>query len=207
MLQRLWEAETATKDAVAREALLRIRKLFELDAQWKKMPPSRRLQMRQQVAAPLVDLFFEWVHARYEEHKSTRGLLRSALGYAVRQEQALRRFLTDGRLKMTNNASERELRSIAVGRKAWLFFGSDDHATSAANLFSLIASCRLHNIDAEQYLAEIIRVMPYWPRTRYIELAPKYWTSTRARLDADELKRPLGPITVPAEEEAPPDAA
>jgi IS66 C-terminal element len=82
-------------------------------------------------------------------------------------------------------------------------FGSDDHATSAANLFSLIASCRLHTIDAEQYLAEVIRVMPYWPRARYIELAPKYWARTRARIESDGLARPLGPITVPAEQETP----
>jgi len=56
-------------------------------------------------------------------------------------------------------------------RKAWLFFGSDDHATAAANLFSLIASCKLHALDAETYFAEVIRVMPHWPRDRYIESA------------------------------------
>jgi hypothetical protein len=98
---------------------------------------------------------------------------------------------------MTNNASERALRGIAVGRKKGLFFGSDDHAAAAANLFSLIASCRLHGLDAETYLAEIFRVMPYWPRARYLELAPKYWGATRARLDERELALPLGHLTVP----------
>jgi len=102
---------------------------------------------------------------------------------------------------MTNNDSERALRHIATGRKNWLFFGSDDHASAAANLFSLIASCKLHGLDAETYLAEMIRVMPHWPRERYLELAPKYWTATRARLDPAELAREVGELTVPAIEQ------
>ncbi len=79
-----------------------------------------------------------------------------------------------------------------------MFIGSDDHAHAAANLFSLIASCRLHDIDAETYLTDIIRVLPYWPRDRYLELAPKYWRATRARLFEHELALPIGHITVPA---------
>ena len=74
-----------------------------------------------------------------------------------------------------------------------------------ANLFSLVASCKLHGLDPESYLADVIRVMPYWPRARYLELSPRYWAETRGRLDAGELARPLGHVTVPppraAEEE------
>ncbi len=195
--RKFWEAATAAKEPVAREALLRIRKLFELEEQWVKLPPKKRLEKRKAVLGPLVDAFFEWVHARNEEAKNVRGLLCSACGYAVRQEKALRRFLEDGRLKMTNNHSERALRTIAVGRKNWLFFSSDDHAQAAANLLSLIASARLHGLDAETYLTELVRVMPYWPRDRYLDLAPKYWANTRASLDPAELGRPLGPISVP----------
>jgi hypothetical protein len=133
----------------------------------------------------------------YDGVRGVRGPVATAFGYATRHEQAFRRFLDDGRLRLENNASERALRHIAVGRKAWLFFGSDDHAQAGANLFSLIASCKLHGLDAETYLAEIIRVVPYWPRDRYLELAPKYWAATRARLDQRQRERPLGPITVP----------
>ena len=86
---------------------------------------------------------------------------------------------------------------IAVGRNAWLFFGSDDHASSAGNVFSLLASCKLHRLDPEAYLAEILRVLPSWPSDRYLELAPKYWPRTRARLAPEELKLPLGHISVP----------
>jgi hypothetical protein len=156
----------------------------------------------------MLDDFFAWADGVFARVRDVRGPVTTAFGYAIRQRDALRRFLDDGRLRLENNNAERALRSsIAVGRKAWLFFGSDDHAQSAANLFSLIASCQLHDLDAEAYLADVIRVLPYWPRDRYLELAPKYWAATRARLDPKQLERPLGPITVPptaSEEQAPP---
>ena len=113
------------------------------------------------------------------------------------------RVLDDGRLILENNRSERALRgSIAIGRKAWLFVGSDDHAQNAGNLFSLIASCKLHGLDPETYLRDLFRVLAHWPKDRYLELAPKYWASTRARLDAVQLAREISPLTVP-----PPSAA
>jgi transposase len=195
--RHFWEAAIATKDALAREALVRIRGLFQLEAGWASLPPSERHRRRQLALRPLLDDFFAWAEPHRARLSATRGLLASAFGYAIRQRDALRRFLDDGRLPMTNNASERALRGIAVGRKAWLFFGSDDHAQAAANLFSLIASCQLHRLDPESYLTEIFRVLPYWPRDRYLELAPKYWTATRARLVERELALPVGHITVP----------
>jgi transposase len=194
--RRLWEA-AVSGFAVGREGLLRVRKLYELDQAWSKLPPLARLQKRKTVLAPFVDEFFAWVHAQNDLSTQERGLVSKALGYAIRQELALRRFLDDGRLRMDNNNSENALRIVATGRKAWLFFGSDDHAEAAANLYSLIASCKLHRIDPERYLAEVIRVMPYWPRARYLELAPTYWTHTRARLDPVELEAELGFVTVP----------
>ena len=138
-----------------------------------------------------------WAEQQVALVKDQRGLLRSALGYAVRQKEALLRVLDDGRLRLDNNASERELRRIAVGRKAWLFVGSDDHGQSAGHLLSLIASARLHRIDPEAYLRDLFRVLAHWPRDRYLELAPKYWLATRARLDPDELARDIGSLTVP----------
>ncbi len=72
-----------------------------------------------------------------------------------------------------------------------------NHAGAAGKILSLISSCKLNGLDPEPYLAEIIHILPYWPRDRYIELAPKYWRATRARLSPNELARDLGPITVP----------
>jgi len=137
------------------------------------------------------------VRAEWEKVKDQRGLLRSALGYAKNHEAALKRFLEDGRLKLDNNHSERALRKVAVGRKNWLFVGSDDHAVSTANLLSMIASAKLHDLDPEQYLRDIFRVLPHWPADRYLELAPKCWLATRERLDAAQLDAEIGPLTVP----------
>lgn len=87
-------------------------------------------------------------------------------------------------------------RTVATGRKAWLFVGSDNHAESAGHIFSLIAFCKLHRPDPETYLRDLFRVLTYWPKDRYLELAPKYWTRTRALLDPGELARELGPLTL-----------
>jgi hypothetical protein len=194
--RRFWEA-AVSGFAVGREGLLRIRKLFDIDSGFSDLPPAARLQKRKALLAPFVDEFFDWARTQTDLSSLERGLVNKALGYVLRQQIALRRFLDDGRLRMDNNPSENALRVVATGRKAWLFFGSDDHAEAAANLYSLIASCKLHDIDPEPYLAEVIRVLPYWPRERFIELAPVYWTATRAQLDPAELQAELGSVTVP----------
>jgi transposase len=195
--RKFWEAAIATKDADCRQALLRVRKLFDLESDWAGLAPAQRHDRRQRVSRPILDGFFAWAEGVFARVRGVRGPVAAAFGYAIRQRDALCRFLDDGRLRLENNAAERALRQIAVGRKAWLFFGSGVHAQAAANLFSLIASCKLHGIDAETYLAEIIRIVPYWPRTRYLELAPKYWLRTRARLVEAELELPIGHVTVP----------
>jgi transposase len=194
--RRFWEA-AVSGFAVGREGLLRIRKLYQLDQAWSDLPPAARLQKRKAVLAPLVGEFFAWVRTQDDPASQVRSLVKKALGYAGRQERALSRFLDDGRLRMDNNLSENALRTIATGRKAYLFFGSDDTAEAAANLYSLIASCKLHGLDPERYIAEVIRIMPYWPRDRFLELAPAYWAPTRARLDPLELEPELGFVTVP----------
>ncbi len=132
-----------------------------------------------------------------ERVKDQRGLLRTALGYCLRHKAALMRYLDDGRLEPTNNRSERQLRRLALGRKAWLFVGSDDHAQAAGHLLTLLASARLHQLDPEKYMREVMRVLPHWPRDRYLELAPKYWARTRERLNPAELALDLGPLAVP----------
>jgi hypothetical protein len=192
-----WEAAVATQHVVAREALARIMRMFQLERNWKERSPEERKVLRDRHLRPHVVAFFEFVEPEYERVKHQRGMLCSALGYCVRQREALMRFLDDGRLEMTNNHSERQLRRVAVGRKAWLFIGSDDHGQAAGNLLTLIASARLHKLDPEVYLRDIFRVLPHWPRERYIELAPRYWRITRARLDREELDREIGWLAIP----------
>jgi transposase len=193
----LWEASIVLKSEVAREGLFRIKRIYDLERTWRGQPPDEIKRLRNIHSRPLVAAFFAWAAAEYEKVRVVRGPLRSAFGYLVRHKDALVRFLDDGRLRLDNNHSEGELRKIATGRKAWLFVGSDDHGTSAGHLFSLIASARLHRLDPEEYLRDLFRVLGHWPRDRYIELTPKYWTKTRARLDPVELANEVGPLTIP----------
>jgi hypothetical protein len=99
----------------------------------------------------------------------------------------------------TNNTAERAVKTVALGRRAWLFCGSDDHAKSTAALYSLVASATLHRIDAEEYLRCLIRLLPLWPSDRMLELAPLFWERTRAQLDAEPLASEIGPIAIPSE--------
>ena len=193
--RKFWEAAVC-RHPEGVEGLRRINDIFAADAKLADLPPAQRKVRRDAEVRPLVEDFFAW--ARLEKAKiNSRGLVATALGYALNHEDAFKRFLEDGRLRLENNRAENALRAIATGRNAWLFFGSDDHATAAANIFSLVASCKLHRIEIETYLAEVIRVLPYWPPGRVLELAPKYWAATRARLSPEELARPLGHVTVP----------
>ena len=196
--RKYWEAAFA-KEPVAREALLRIGKLFELDAKLrgKRRPPSQIARLRDEHLRPLVEEFLAFAEREYERVKDRRGSLRSALGYSVRQADALRAFLDDGRLRMDNNLSEGQLRKIVRIRDASLFAGSDDHAEAAGHILSLIASARLHELDPERYLRDLIRVLPHWPRDRFLELSPLHWRGTRARLDPRELDAELGPLRIP----------
>lgn len=192
-----WEAAVATQDTVAREMLARIMRMFQLERLWSDRSPDERKALRDRHLRVHVVAFFVFVEEQFERAKHQRGLLRSALGYCVRQKDALTRFLDDGRLEMTNNRSERQLRKVATGRHAWLFIGSDDHGQAAGNLMTLIASARLHRLDPEEYLRDLFRVLPCWPSDRYLELAPRYWRQTRARLVADEIECDVGWLTVP----------
>ena len=78
-----------------------------------------------------------------------------------------------------------------------MFYGSNSHAESAAAIFSLIASCRLHGIDPQQYLDEVMRALPDWPKERYLELSPKYWRRTRSKLLPADLDSPPCSFTGP----------
>ena len=196
--RKYWEAAFA-KEPVAREALLRIGKVFALDAKLrgKRRPPSAIAELRRAHLAPLVEELLAFAEREYERVRAQRGSLRSALGYTVRQADALRAFLDDGRLRLDNNLSEGQLRKVVRIRDAALFAGSDEHAEAAGHLLSLIASARLHDLDPERYLRELIRVVPHWPRDRFLELSPKLWRATRDRLEPEQLAAELGPLTVP----------
>lgn len=181
---------------VGLQGLMRIQAIYAADRAGRRVPRAERTDFRRTHVGPLLDEFFTWARAARDTTPG-RNLATKALGYAVNQEAELRRVLDDGELPLDNTRSERALRKIVVGRKNWLFYGSDTHAEAAAALFSLIASCRLHGVDPFRYLDEVMRLLPYWPDERYLELAPKYWTATRARLNPVELDAALCDFQIP----------
>jgi hypothetical protein len=175
---------------------MRIRAIYAADEAVRRAPAIERGALRERHVRPLMTSFFDWVRS-VRDKTPGRNLATKALGYAVNQEAELLRVLDDINLPLDNTRSERALRKIVVGRKAWMFYGSDTHAEAAAAIFSIIASCRLHRIDPFNYLDETLRILPYWPRERYLELAPKHWSATRARLRPEELAVPLSAFEVP----------
>jgi hypothetical protein len=173
--------------------------LFALEREWKKLPPDKRFMMRRQRASPVIEMLKRWKDEQLASPRVAEGSrLRKALNYLTNQWPALCKFLSDGRVPIHNNESERQLRSLVVGRANWLFVGSDDTAEWTCTFVSLVASCQLHAIDPEGYLRDLFRVLPVWPKARMLELAPKFWRETRALLDQREMALPLGPLTVPS---------
>ncbi|MCC6642338.1 MAG: IS66 family transposase [Deltaproteobacteria bacterium] len=195
--RKFFECAVATQSVAAREALLRIHRLYEYEEQWRAGSPAQRKQMRQRLAKPELEAFFAWVESLYEQMRHQRGLLTSALGYSVRHKQALMRYLDDGRISIDNTHTERQIKLFVLGRKAWLFIGDDDHGQPTGHLMALVASCKLHGLDPEAYLRDLFCVLPQWPSDRYLELAPKYWRRTRARLVEAELEREIAWFTIP----------
>jgi len=204
-LRRYFFEAAICRYPVGLQGLMRIRAIYATEEVVSRAPPTERKALREQHVRPLATRFFEWARGARVGTQG-RNLATKALGYAVNQEAELMRVLTDVNLPLDNTRSERALRKIVVGRKAWMFYGSDTHAEAAAAIFSVIASCRLHRLDPFSYLEEILRILPYWPENRYLELAPKHWKATRSRLRPEELATPLSAFEIPPADPVPPTA-
>ncbi|MBA3844478.1 MAG: IS66 family transposase [Actinobacteria bacterium] len=198
-LRRYFFEAAICRYPVGVQGLMRIRAIYAADQAVSRAAATERQALRERHVRPLATSLFDWARGAREVTPG-RNLATKALGYAVNQEAELLRVLDDSKLPLDNTRSERALRKIVVGRKAWMFYGSDTHAEAAAAIFSVIASCRLHRLDPFAYLDEILRVLPYWPRDRYLELAPKYWQATRGRLRPEELAAPLSAFEIPPAE-------
>ena len=115
------------------------------------------------------------------------------IDYSLKRWAALTRFLDDGRLCMSNNAAERELRAVAVGRKNWTFAGSDEGGRRAAAIYTLIATAKLNAIDPQAWLADVLARLPDHPAKRIQELLPWNWSERTARIAASICAaRPVG---------------
>ena len=163
--RRYWFKALDTDGMRARHGLSLIQALFKLERQYATAPPEEKLRRRQRDAKPAIEAFF-----RYCDEEATRVVdetpIAKAIGYARNQRAALSRFLEDGRLPIHNNHSENALRREALGRKNWLFLGSDEGGTVNATFVTLLASCQLHGIEPLGYLRDLMCLLPGWPVQR-----------------------------------------
>jgi transposase len=172
-----YDLHQASQSPVAFEALERIRALYDVEARIRGKPPDERKAMRQEESAPLLNLLREWL--RYTLTRiSKKSQLAQAIGYVLTRWTALTRYCEDGRIEIDNNAAERALRAVALGRKNYLFCGSDAGGERAAAIYSLIGTAKLNGLDPEAYLRHVIERIGDHPINRVEELLP--WNVTDA---------------------------
>ncbi len=165
---------------LALEAVRRIDALFAIEREISGLTPVKRLAVRQVRSVPLVAELEAWMTETRD--KLSRGHdLAKALNYMLRRWTSFTRFLSDGRICLTNNAAERALRGVALGRKAWLFCGSDRGGQRAAVLYSLIVTARMNDVDPQAWLADVLARIAEHPVQRLDELLPWNWKPARLR--------------------------
>ncbi|MEQ8565218.1 MAG: IS66 family transposase [Deltaproteobacteria bacterium] len=170
----------------ARAALGMIGMLFKVERSIATAPRKKRERIRHKHSKPVVERFFAWCEEEWPNLLESTPIY-DGVRYARNQRKGLCRFLDDGRLPLDNNVSERELRRQAVGRKNWIFVGSDDGARANSVFTSLLASCRMLGLEPWSYLRDLLCLLPEWPVHRVLELAPAYWEQTAAREDVQAL--------------------
>lgn len=183
--RRYYFQSLSTDPERAREALAYIQGLFQIERSLATTPRKKKQVVRDEKSRPLVEGFFAWCDAQVGQVLDDTPIAK-AVQYARNQRAALERFLEDGRLPIHNNWSELELRRQAVGRKNWLFVGSDQAADVNAAFVSLLASCQQHALEPSAYLRDLFCLLPRWPLRRVLELSPARWAETLEQTDAQE---------------------
>lgn len=168
-----------------------IKRLYEVEreADEAEFGPKRRLALRERKSRSILAAIL--VHARrLRDQFSDAGNMAKAIGYLLNQRKPLRRFLEDGRIPLDNNACERAIRPIAIGRRNWLFAGSLRGGRAAATVYTLIESCKLANADPVSYLADVLVRVATHPASRVEQLLPANWAATVQALAADPASQP-----------------
>jgi transposase len=175
--RKLFVLADLAKAPLAIEAVRRIDAIFDIEREINGHTAEQRLAVRRVQVAPLVAALEGWMRA--ERGKLSRHAdVAKAMDYMLKRWVAFTRFLDDGRICLTNNAAERALRGIAIGRKAWLFAGSDRGGERAAAMYSLIATCKLNDVDPRAWLADVLARIGDHPAKRLDELMPWEWRNT-----------------------------
>jgi hypothetical protein len=167
-------AKTQKTPGLAHEAVRRIGQFYHLDNAWKDLDAEQRRRRREREIKPLLEAFRDWL-AAHLPGLLPKSPLAQAMAYAANHWQALIRFLDDGRLPLDNNAAERALRPIAVGRKNWLFAGSERGGEAAAIVLSFVESAKLHGLSPYAYLRDVLTRLPAARSQDLDDLLPHRW--------------------------------
>jgi transposase len=178
--RKFYDLQVAHKSPVAQGALERIATLYAIESEIRGRPPGERRDVRQARARPLLDSFKEWLESSLAK-LSRKSDTTAAVKYALSLWPALVRYVEDGRLEIDNNAAERALRGVALGRKNYLFAGSDAGGERAAAIYSLIGTAKLNGLDPETYLRDVLSRIAEHPINRIEELLP--WNVTAPAAD------------------------
>ena len=178
--RKFFELARLRKMPIAIEAVTRIDVLFAIEREINGLKPSERLAVRRARSKPLIEAFETWL--RGERKKlSSKGPLAKAIDYQFNHWKAFTRFLDDGRVCLSNNAAERAIRGIAVGRRNWTFCGSDTGGHRAAVMYTLIETAKLSDVDPKAWLADVLARIADHPMHRLDELLPWTWKAARDR--------------------------
>lgn len=178
----------ATQSPTAKEALDRIGKLYDIEDDVRGKSPEIRLAARQERSVPLLNALHIWMGQVRTEVDDSSGLAK-ALDYVLKRWTQLMRYTEDGRLEIDNNSAERSVRGAAVGKKNYLFFGSDTGGERAAIIYSLVETCKLNGIDPQRYLEYVIARIADHPINRIAELLP--WNVADKLNQPDQVKQAM----------------
>jgi transposase len=172
--RKFFDLARLKKAPIAIEAVKRIDALFAIEREINGLTPQERLAARHERSRPLINELEVWLREQRAKLSSKNDTAK-AINYSLKRWGVLTRFLDDGRLCMSNNAAERTLRCVAVGRHNWTFAGSDEGGRRAAAIYTLIETAKLNDIDPRAWLAHLLARLPDHPNRRISDLLPWNW--------------------------------
>ena len=176
--RKFFELAKLAKAPIACEAVRRIDELFEIEREINGRAPEQRLAVRQKRSKPLVAALEAWLREQ-RDRISAKSEIAKAINYSLNRWAAFTRFLDDGRICLSNNAAERAVRGVAIGRGNWTFCGSDAGGHRAAAVYTLVETCKLNDVDPQAWLAYVLAKLPDHPAKRIDELLPWNWKASQ----------------------------